>query len=152
MNRKGLKLVFITLRIWLMNYLSALLWIMTLLSDVLIACLMWISETPFRKSHLSMQFQRSFTSLLSCAFIPSSSPCSLSLVYTFFSGDCNPLLSSAASSSGPWVAEGEELESAGAAGSPRGLLGPRWAGKLLSWARLGESFFSRCFGNQPKWY
>ena len=84
-------------------------------------------------------------------------------------------VSSAASSFGPRVAEQqqEELKSAWASGSLMGplspqpaskvvwLSGPGWAHagswpgqttELFCWACLDEIFFSRCFGNQPKWY
>lgn len=161
-----------------MNCLSALLWIMALLCEVLIKCLTWISEASLRKSHLSVQVQRNITSLLLCLYstsLPAASPWSspsfqetVTLHYA---------VSSAASSFGPWVAEQqqEKLESAWAVGSLTGPLSPRpankvvwlsgpgaahavsWPGQtpeLFHWACLDEIFFffSRCFGKQPKWY
>lgn len=159
-----------------MNCLSALLWIMALLCEVLIKCLTWISEAPLRKSHLSVQVQRNITSLLLCLYStslflaasPRSSPSFQETVTLHYA------VSSAASSFGPWVAEQqqEELESAWAVGSLTGRLSPRpankvvwlsgpgaahavsWPGQtpeLFHWACLDEIFFfSRCFGKQPK--
>lgn len=148
-----------------MNCLSALLWIMALLCEVLIKCLTWISEASLRKSHLSVQVQRNITSLLLCLYstsLPAASPWSspsfqetVTLHYA---------VSSAASSFGPWVAEQqqEKLESAWAVGSLTGPLSPRpdnkvvwlsgpgaahavsWPGQtpeLFHWACLDEIFF-----------
>lgn len=154
MNRKGLKSVFITLRIWLMNYLSALLWIMTLLSDVLITCLMWISETPFRKSYLSMQVQRNFTSLLYSSVpslhltLPTPSPrstpssqwtvtlCYLLLPLPLAHGWLKERRWSLQGQMAPW----------GHLQAPAGLAS---CSLEHAWVRV---FFSSSFGKQPKWH
>lgn len=162
-----------------MSCFSSLLRIMTLLCEVLITCSTWISETSFRKSHLSVQVQRNIISLLLCLHSTSLFLQLLLSLCLLFKQAVTPhyAISSVASSFDPRAAEQqqEELEASWAAGwlAPRGdlwALGQptRWSDclalgghvlppgqgwpQLFCWACLDETFFRRCFGNQPQWH